>query len=312
LAGPAAGGRLEVCRSAQYLLRDRNREPLMNPVKSALPFALFTLVACAPASEPIEGENIIYTRIAVDGEARFGVVEGETVFEIEGDIFGEHGKTTRSHPISEVTFLPPVAPSKVIAVGLNYMSHLGDRPVASEPPLFAKYPTSLSGSGTPITIPPDANNLHYEGEMVLVIGDTASHVAPEDALDYVFGVTIGNDVSERDWQASDLQWFRAKGSDGFGPTGPFLVTGLNPDNLSLTTRVNGEVRQEGHTSDLIFDVSTIISYVSRYVTLYPGDLIFTGTPGTTTAMLPGDVVEVELEGVGVLRNTVVGASTGTD
>lgn len=272
---------------------------------------LACLLACAPATTPITGDNVRYVRISVDGEPRFGVVEGDRVVEVEGNIFGEHGKTTQSYALADVTFLPPVAPSKVIAVGLNYMSHLGDRPVASEPPLFTKYPTSLVGSGTEIRIPADANNLHYEGEMVLVIRDTTSHASPETALDHIFGVTVGNDLSERDWQNNDLQWFRAKGSDGFGPIGPYLVTGLDPDNLSLTTRVNGEVRQEGHTSDLIFDVPTIISYVSRYVTLYPGDVIFTGTPGTTMALSPGDVVEVELEGVGVLRNTVA-ANTGTD
>lgn len=283
----------------------------MSRLPSILSPALIVAFACAPSLEPVEGDNVMYARIAVDGEPRYAVVEGDRAYEIEGDIFADHGRTARSHLLSEVTFLPPVAPSKVIAVGLNYMSHLGDRPVASEPPLFAKYPTSLIGSGHPIHIPPDANNLHYEGEMVLVIGDTARHVAAENALDYVFGVTVGNDLSERDWQANDLQWFRAKGSDGFGPIGPYIVTGLDPDNLSLATRVNGEVRQEGHTSDLIFDVPTIISYVSRYVTLYPGDIIFTGTPGTTMAISPGDVIEVELEGVGVLTNTVVGPDTGT-
>ena len=121
----------------------------------------------------------------------------------------------------------------------------------------------------------------------------------------VFGITAGNDVSERDWQANDLQWFRAKASDTFGPVGPVIATGLNPDDVQVETRVNGEVRQHARTSSLIFDVPTIVSYVSRYVTLQPGDLIFTGTPGSIRALSPGDVVEVEVEGVGILRNTVV-------
>lgn len=128
----------------------------------------------------------------------------------------------------------------------------------------------------------------------------------EEAGDYVFGVTAGNDISERDWQRDDLQWFRAKGSDTFGPVGPVLVRGLDHNDLLLETRVNGEIRQSERTRDLLFDVEEIVSYVSRYVTLFPGDIIFTGTPGSTQAMEPGDVVEVELEGVGILRNRVVG------
>jgi 2-keto-4-pentenoate hydratase/2-oxohepta-3-ene-1,7-dioic acid hydratase in catechol pathway len=138
-----------------------------------------------------------------------------------------------------------------------------------------------------------------------VIGKRAKNVAREDAKSYVFGVTVGNDVSERDWQRADLQWFRAKASDTFGPLGPAVVAGLNYDNLLLQTRLNGEVVQSQRTEDLIFNVAYIVSYVSRYVTLVPGDIIYTGTPGTTRQIKSGDVVEVELEGVGVLRNKVV-------
>jgi 2-keto-4-pentenoate hydratase/2-oxohepta-3-ene-1,7-dioic acid hydratase in catechol pathway len=261
----------------------------------------------APSMTPIEGDSNQYARFSVGGGTHLGVMQNGRLMVVAGDLFGEHGTTGESFALDDVTLLPPTEPSKVIAVGLNYRSHLGDRPVASEPGLFAKYPTSLSGHEAPIVYPADAGNLHYEGEMVLIIGKTAHNVPIENALDYLFGVTVGNDVSERDWQASDLQWFRAKASDGFGPVGPFLVTGVDPDNLPLTVRLNGEVRQEGNTNDLLFDASTIISYVSRYVTLYPGDMVFTGTPGTTTAMSPGDVVEVELGGVGILRNTVVAA-----
>ena len=140
---------------------------------------------------------------------------------------------------------------------------------------------------------------------VIVMGKEASMVPVEDAASYVFGVTAGNDISERDWQRDDLQWFRAKGSDTFGPVGPVLVRGLDHNDLLLETRVNGELRQSERTRDLLFSVEEIVGYVSRYVTLYPGDIIFTGTPGSTRAMEPGDVVEVELEGVGILRNRVV-------
>jgi 2-keto-4-pentenoate hydratase/2-oxohepta-3-ene-1,7-dioic acid hydratase in catechol pathway len=245
-----------------------------------------------------------FVRFEMEGQVLSGVLEGETIRPIDGDLFGDHEVLSTRIPLSDVRLLAPVTPSKVIAVGLNYQSHLGERDPAAYPGLFAKYPTSIVGPDAPIVRPPDSENLHYEGEMVVVIGREAKNVPVEEAGRYVFGVTAGNDVSERDWQSADLQWFRAKGSDTFGPLGPTLVRGLNHDDLLLQTRVNGELRQSARTSDLIFDVEEIVSYVSHYVTLYPGDIIFTGTPGTTQAMEPGDVVEVELEGVGVLRNTV--------
>ena len=246
-----------------------------------------------------------YVRFEYGGAVRYGILEGEQVRPIEGDLFRVHTGGGDPIPLERVRLLAPVEPSKVIAVGLNYQSHLGERTPAEYPGLFAKYPTSIVGPGADIVRPPDSSNLHYEAELVIVIGKTAKNVSVSEAADYIFGVTAGNDVSERDWQRADLQWLRAKGSDTFGPVGPCVVTGLDYSDLLLESRVNGEVRQSGRTSDLIFDVETIVSYVSRYVTLSPGDLIFTGTPGSTQAMEPGDVVEVELEGVGALRNTVV-------
>ncbi len=246
-----------------------------------------------------------YVRFAHEGVQAYGVLEGETIHQLDGAPFDAPRRTGVAVPLADAQLLAPCEPSKVIAVGLNYQSHLGNREPAAYPGLFAKYPTSIIGTGEPIVVPPDASNLHYEGEMVIVIGNLAQRVSEAEAMDYVFGVTAGNDVSERDWQRSDLQWLRAKASDGFGPVGPVIAQGLDYDDLLLTTRVNGEVRQQERTRDLIFDVAAIVSYVSRYVTLEPGDLIFTGTPGTTRAMAVGDVVEIELEGVGILRNTVV-------
>ena len=224
--------------------------------------------------------------------------------ELDGDLFAAPRLTERTHALADVRLLAPVAPSKVIAVGLNFASHLAGRPVPPEPGLFAKYPTSVAAHGDDILRPPGAENLHYEGELVLVIGRRAENVSREAALDHVFGVTAGNDVSERDWQAADLQWLRAKASDTFAPVGPTIAVGVDPDDLLIETRVNGEVRQHERSSDLIYDVADIVSYVSTYVTLEPGDLIFTGTPGSTRALQDGDVVEVEVEGVGVLRNVV--------
>jgi len=248
-----------------------------------------------------------YVRYSANGRVSFGVLDGDTVHELAGDLFAGASRTGRDLRVADVQLLAPVEPKKVIAVGLNYKSHLGAREPAPYPGLFAKYPTSIVGPGAHIVIPPDARNVHYEGEMVVVIGRRASHVSEADAPGVVFGVTAGNDVSERDWQAADLQWFRAKATDTFGPIGPAIVTGLDYDDLLLETLLNGEVVQKQRTSDLIFGVSAIVSYVSRYVTLEPGDLIFTGTPGTTRAFKPGDVVEVRLEGVGTLRNQAVAA-----
>jgi 2-keto-4-pentenoate hydratase/2-oxohepta-3-ene-1,7-dioic acid hydratase in catechol pathway len=259
-----------------------------------------TLIAdSAAAQQPIK-----YVRYSHGGRVAYGILDGDRVRELGGDLFSNPRPSGKVAQLSDVKLLAPVEPSKVIAVGLNYQSHLGERPTATYPGLFAKLPTSIIATGEEIVLPPDAKNVHYEGEMVIVIGRKASRVSKEEAKSYVFGVTAGNDVSERDWQRSDLQWFRAKASDTFGPLGPAVVTGLHYDDLLLQTRLNGEVVQSQRTKDLIFDVATIVSYVSQYVTLMPGDVIYTGTPGTTKQMKAGDTVEVEIEGVGVLRNRV--------
>ncbi len=268
-------------------------------------FRTLLLGLCLTAPLLAAQDKVTWVRYRAGGQVRYGTLDGENIREVTGDLFGTRRPTGRVVKRAAVQILAPVEPSKVIAVGLNYKSHLGERPAATYPGLFAKYPTSIVANGENIVVPPDAKNLHFEGEMVLVIGKRASKVPKESARDYVFGVTIGNDVSERDWQRSDLQWFRAKASDTFGPLGPWIVTGLNYDDLLLQTRLNGEVVQSQRTKDLIFGVDEIVSYVSQYVTLMPGDVIYTGTPQTTKAMKPGDVVEVELEGVGVLRNPLV-------
>lgn len=266
---------------------------------------LVAVVAVLLASLPSAAQTVTrYVRFADGDRVAYGLLEGETVAELEGGLFDDPKPTGRRLKLADVRLLAPVEPSKVIAVGLNYQTHLGQRSSATYPGLFAKLPTTIIGPGDAIVLPPDATNVHYEGEMVVVIGKRASHVSEADAMSYVFGVTCGNDVSERDWQKNDLQWFRAKGSDTFGPLGPLIARGLDYGDLLLQTRVNGEVKQSQRTKDLIFGVPAIVSYVSRYVTLLPGDVIYTGTPGSTSAMKPGDVVEVELEGVGVLRNPV--------
>ena len=206
--------------------------------------------------------------------------------------------------VTPIRLLAPSTPSKVIAAGLNYRSHLDGRDAPAAPGLFAKLPSSIIGPGEPVRLPPDSEIVHAEGELVVVIGRAARNVSPDAVRDYIFGVTAGNDVSERAWQRDDLQWLRAKGSDSFGPLGPRIVTGVGWDDLRLRTRLNGQVVQDARTSDLIFSIPEIVAYASRYFTLLPGDVIYTGTPGTTASLSPGDRVEVEVEGVGVLANPV--------
>ncbi len=240
-------------------------------------------------------------------EPHYAVVEGELVRLIEGDLFGEWRATDRTFPLSGVKLLPPTEPKQVFALAGNYRSHLDAEEIPPKfliPQPFFKSIGSLVGDGEPIVIPEGTAEVHYEAELVIVIGKLARNVLEAEALDHVFGVTCGNDVSARDWQKNDVQWWRAKGSDTFGPCGPFIVSGIPYDDLQLTLRLNGEVKQQARTSEMIHNVARTVSFISQHVTLYPGDLIFTGTPGETSAIRSGDVVEVELEHVGVLRNPV--------
>lgn len=248
-----------------------------------------------------------FVRFQVGERIAYGIVQGDRVREIAGDLFGSWKETETTHTLGQVKLLVPTQPSKVLALAGNYRSHLAtsDRPPSKNPEVFFKPPSCLVPNGASIVIPEGTSDVHYEAEMVIVIGKRAKKVSKDDALQYVFGVTCGNDVSARDWQKGDVQWWRAKGTDTFGPCGPFLVSGLNYDDLLLQLRLNGETKQSQRTRDLLQNVSSIISFASHHVTLEPGDLIYTGTPGQTTALKPGDVVEVELEGVGILKNTVV-------
>jgi 2-keto-4-pentenoate hydratase/2-oxohepta-3-ene-1,7-dioic acid hydratase in catechol pathway len=259
-----------------------------------------------------------YVRFERAGGVSYGILEDEVIKELDGAPFAGAALTGRKFPVSKAKLLVPCEPSKVIAVGLNYASHrvhvekeegvfltVAGKPAPQDQPVvFAKFPTSLIPDGEDIIFPADATNVHFEGELTLVVGKTAKNVSASDARDYVFGVSIGNDLVDREWLLGDLQWFRAKGADGFGPMGPVIVTGLDYNNLKLETRVNGEVRQSSNTSELVFSPDKILSYCSKYVTLLPGDVIFTGTPGKTQSVTKGDTIEVEIEGVGVLRNTV--------
>ena len=249
-----------------------------------------------------------YIRFRIGSQESYGILEGSTVQEISGDPISGGKPAGTTHPVSGVKLLAPIRPGKILAVGLNYRSHLGSRPEPPSPEMFYKPVSALQDPEEPIVIPRDATDLHYEGELVVVIGKKVRNASREEARDAIFGVTCGNDVSERNWQhgsGKDLQWWRAKGCDTFAPLGPAVVTGIDYGKLLLQTRLNGEVVQKQYTSDLIFDCPAIVSWVSNWVTLLPGDVIYTGTPGSTRKLAAGDVVEVEIEGIGILRNPVV-------
>jgi 2-keto-4-pentenoate hydratase/2-oxohepta-3-ene-1,7-dioic acid hydratase in catechol pathway len=246
-----------------------------------------------------------YVKYETAGRVAWGLLEGDTIRELQGNVFDGAKPNGRTLKLSEVKLLAPADAKKVIAAGLNYRSHIGEQTPAKYVGLFAKMPTSLVGHDADIVYPADATTVHYESEVCLVIGKRAKNITEAEVKAHVFGVAPCNDVSERAWQKADLQWLRAKGADTFGPIGPALVRGADYNKLRLIGRHNGKVVQQATTDLLIFSVDYIVSYVSRYVTLEPGDVIFTGTPGTTQAMKPGDTFEVEIEGIGVLRNKVV-------
>ena len=245
-----------------------------------------------------------YARYEAHGEIAYGVVEGDQVVQLTASPFEDHQVTDHSHPLSHVRLLAPTLPGKILAIGMNYKSHLGDHEAPAVPEPFLKASTAVINPGDPIVLPRESTNVQEEGELVVVIGRRCKGVSRSEALSYVLGYTCGNDVSDRPWQSGDLQWWRAKSSDTFAPMGPFIATDLDPGNLLLTARVNGEVVQQSSTSQLIHHVPAIIEFISRVVTLEPGDAIFTGTPGIPADINAGDTVEVEIEGVGVLSNPI--------
>jgi len=251
--------------------------------------------------------SLRFARFRYGRHQGYALVEGGVLRPIVGSPFGRWRSGEETVPLSQVRLLAPVRPSKVLAVALNYRSHLDQFDQSSapaNPELFLKPPSAVIGPEEAIVLPATAGRVDYEGELVAVIGRRARDLKPDEALAYVLGYTCGNDVSARDWQQADLQWWRAKGCDTFAPLGPWIATELDPTNLELQTRVNGETVQRTNTSLLIHDVGRLVSFASQVMTLEPGDLLFTGTPGMTAPLKRGDVVEVDIGGIGVLRNRV--------
>jgi len=239
-----------------------------------------------------------------------GLVENHIVYALEGDVFGTFHKGKEVGPLENVALLAPLQPGKIVAIGRNYAEHAKEHgaDVPQEPLLFLKATSAVIGPDEPVVLTPLSKQVEHEAELVLVIGQRAKNVPEEKAWEVVLGVTCGNDVTARDLQRSDGQWSRAKGFDTFCPLGPWIVTHLRPEDigdLGITCRVNGVMKQMGSTRDMIFPPARLIAYITAAMTLFPGDLIMTGTPAGVGPLKAGDSVEVEVEGVGVLRNPIV-------
>lgn len=237
-----------------------------------------------------------------------GAVEdgSDVVRVLQGTFFEDPLPTGEEVSLDDVRLLAPVLPSKVVCLAKNYAAHAAEfgGDVPEEPLVFLKPSTSVSGPGDPIPLLPISRRVDYEGELAVVIGRIARNVRAEDAYRYILGYTCGNDVTLRDLQKKDGQWTRAKGFDGSCPLGPWIETHLDPNDTTVETRVNGETRQFGRTSDMVFGVATILEHVTAFMTLLPGDVIMTGTPEGVGKLAPGDRVEVEVGGIGVLGNPV--------
>lgn len=233
------------------------------------------------------------------------VEEGGTYRGLEGELFGAWRAGAEVAP--PTTLLAPVRPSKIVCIGLNYKDHAAEqgKPLPSEPLIFLKPSTAIADPDQAIEIPPGVGRVDYESEMAVVIGRKATRVSEAEALAHVFGLTCMNDVTARDLQKKDGRYTRAKGFDTFAPLGPCIATGLSPEALEVTGTLNGEVRQQSSTRELIFPVATLIAYISRIMTLLPGDIVSTGTPAGIGPLQPGDRFVVQVEGIGALASPVI-------
>jgi 2-keto-4-pentenoate hydratase/2-oxohepta-3-ene-1,7-dioic acid hydratase in catechol pathway len=256
-----------------------------------------------------------WIRFSQRGQTAYGILEGERIVEVAGDPFEGYEKTGRTHDLSAVKIEVPVTPPTFYCVGLNYAEHIkagaarrGVEPdLPKQPDVGYRAARALIAHEEPVVIPADASKVQYEGELAVVIGKRAKHLSEREALSCVLGYTIGNDVSERNWQKSDRTLWRAKSTDTFKPMGPWIETEVILDSLETRVRVNGQETTRFATNDMLFGVATYISTITRYVTLVPGDILWMGTDGTSPDLRPGDTVEVEITGLGTLRNPFVAA-----
>jgi 2-keto-4-pentenoate hydratase/2-oxohepta-3-ene-1,7-dioic acid hydratase in catechol pathway len=253
------------------------------------------------------GKRMEFMRVHWAGEARWLLAHEDGLFWLEGSPFTRWRRSIEVSSLAGMRVLPPCTPTKIVAVGVNYRSHAEEMEsrLPPEPLLFLKPPSSVVGHREGIRYPrSQSTRVDYEGELGLIIGRRSKRLAAERALECVLGYTCANDVTARDLQRRDGQWTRAKGFDTFCPLGPVISTGLDPGNLVIRTRLNGELRQEASTSEMIFSAQALVTAISWVMTLEPGDVVLTGTPNGVGELHPGDVVEVEIEGVGTLTNVV--------
>lgn len=247
-------------------------------------------------------------RYLADGSARLGLIEGNDVREARGNLFGELTAGARVGSLADMKLLPPIYPGKIIAIGLNYAAHAAEsnQPIPQHPIVFMKPPSSVIGPEQAIILPNGEDRIDYEAELGVIIGKRCRKIQAGQEESVILGYTCANDVSNRPVQMGRSgQWVEGKSFDTFCPLGPCIATGLNGNNLGISARLNGKTVQDSNTSDLIFNVHYLIRHVSNVMTLEPGDIIITGTPSGVGAMKHGDVIEIEVEGIGTLRNPVV-------
>ncbi len=248
-----------------------------------------------------------YVRVETLAGARYCEVDGQLLWVLDGAPWWSGARRTEeSFPLKGSKLLAPSDASKVVCVGQNYRKHAAEmgKPIPEEPLIFIKPPSALNGTGQPIVLPPASHEVHYEAELALVIGERLSRVGEPEAAKAIFAVSCFNDVTARDIQKRETQHTRAKSYDTFACCGPWMVRGLSPNDLQVQARVNGQTRQDGRTSDMIFTPARLVSFISHVMTLMPGDLISTGTPAGVGALNAGDTVEIEIEGIGILSNPV--------
>jgi 2-keto-4-pentenoate hydratase/2-oxohepta-3-ene-1,7-dioic acid hydratase in catechol pathway len=268
----------------------------------------------------LHGEEVVvrWIRFSQQGRASYGILEGERIVEVAGDPFRGYETTAGTHELGDVKVEVPVVPPTFYCVGLNYAAHireaaakLGIAPdLPRQPDVGYRAVNALIAHGEPVVIPADAGKVQYEGELVVVIGKRAKGLTRAEALSCVLGYSIGNDVSERTWQKSDRTLWRAKNADTFKPMGPWIETEVDLDQLETLVRVNGTETTRFATNDMLFGVAAYISAITSYITLVPGDMIWMGTDGTSPDLKPGDTVEVEITGIGTLRNPFIAAPAG--
>jgi 2-keto-4-pentenoate hydratase/2-oxohepta-3-ene-1,7-dioic acid hydratase in catechol pathway len=247
-------------------------------------------------------------RFSINGDPRFGIVDGPELVVLKGHPLVHGYETTGERvPLKEVKLLAPTIPSKVVCIGKNYLDHIGEMglEVSSEPTIFFKPSSSIIGPGDTIVLPKQSKHVELEVELTVVIGQITKNVSEKDALNYVWGFTVANDVTARDLQATDDQWARSKAFDTFCPLGPWIETEFVPDGQVLESRIDGETKQQGSIDLMIHNIPRIISFVSQNMTLLPGDVILTGTPAGISQINSGQLVECEVEGIGTLLNPVV-------